>query len=106
MARMEQAIKNIVDMFVEYADDDGNLSKEALKKLFEKEIEDPDVKAKLCTGNFDKVMKRMDRNRDGDYNFKEFCCCVGFISKCCYKKKTGKGRTKLGRQTVQSLTIN
>lgn len=46
MARLEQAIRNIVDMFVEYADGDGNLNKEEFKKLLEKEIENPEIKVR------------------------------------------------------------
>uniref|UniRef100_A0A4W6FTC2 EF-hand domain-containing protein n=1 Tax=Lates calcarifer TaxID=8187 RepID=A0A4W6FTC2_LATCA len=80
MARMEQAIQNIVDMFVEYADGDGKLNKEELRKMMEKEIQNPEIK----------IMERMDRNRDGEVNFKEFVKCVVFMAKCLYRKKTGR----------------
>uniref|UniRef100_A0A3B3I3M8 EF-hand domain-containing protein n=1 Tax=Oryzias latipes TaxID=8090 RepID=A0A3B3I3M8_ORYLA len=72
MARMEKAIKDIVDMFLEYANGDGKLSKDELKKMIEKEIQNPELKAKICAVDFDKAMKRMDKNRDGEIDFKEF----------------------------------
>lgn len=49
MARLDQVITNIVDIFMEYADDGGKkrqLNKEELKKLFEQEIQSPDLKVK------------------------------------------------------------
>ncbi|XP_047454954.1 protein S100-A6-like [Mugil cephalus] len=91
MGRMEDVIKNMVDMFVEYADGDGKLSKEELKKLMETEISNPEIKAKMNSANHEKIMGRLDRNRDGELNFREFCMCVGFMAKCAYHKKTGKG---------------
>ncbi|GLD63683.1 protein S100-A1-like isoform X1 [Lates japonicus] len=90
MARMEQAIQNIVDMFVEYADGDGKLNKEELRKMMEKEIQNPEIKAKICAVDLDKIMERMDRNRDGEVNFREFVKCVVFMAKCLYRKKTGR----------------
>ncbi|XP_040900917.1 protein S100-A1-like isoform X2 [Toxotes jaculatrix] len=92
MARMEETIKNIVDMFLEYADGDGKLNKEELKKLMEKEIQNPELKAKISAAHFDKAMGRMDRNHDGEINFREFVMCVSFMAKCCYHKRTGKGK--------------
>jgi len=49
MARMEQTIQNIVDLFVEYADGDGKLNKEELKQLVEKEIQNPELKVRDTT---------------------------------------------------------
>lgn len=49
MARLDQVITNIVDIFIEYADDGGKkrqLNKEELKKLFEQEIQNPELKVK------------------------------------------------------------
>ncbi|KAG8000269.1 hypothetical protein GBF38_002490, partial [Nibea albiflora] len=43
MARLENIIKSMKEMFEEYAED-GMITKENLKKLFETEIEDPDLK--------------------------------------------------------------
>lgn len=49
MARLEQAITNIVDVFLEYAGDDGQkpkLSKEELKMVLEKEIHSLEFKVR------------------------------------------------------------
>ena len=49
MARLEQVIINIVDIFMEYADDGGKkrqLNKEELKKLFEKELQSDEFKVR------------------------------------------------------------
>lgn len=52
MARLDGAITNIVDVFMDYADDGGKkrqLNKEELKKLFEQEIECPELKVNNST---------------------------------------------------------
>lgn len=52
MARLEQVITNIVDIFLEYADDEGKkrqLNKEELKKVLEQEIQSPDLKVRDST---------------------------------------------------------
>ncbi|KAF6739547.1 Protein S100-A3 [Oryzias melastigma] len=90
MARMEQAIKDMVDMFLEYANGDGKLNKDELKSMIQKEIQNPELKAKLCAVDFDKAMERMDKNRDGEIDFKEFLKCMSCMAKCYYTKKTGK----------------
>ena len=49
MARLEQVITNIVDVFLEYADDDGKkpqLNIEELKKVLELEIQSPELKVR------------------------------------------------------------
>lgn len=33
----------------------------------------------------------LDKNHDGEVNFREFCRCVCDLAKCYYHKKTGKG---------------
>lgn len=113
---MEKAIKDIVDMFLEYANGDGKLSKDELKKMIEKEIQNPELKvsdpcsctchhlmqlcwldqfshqAKICAVDFDKAMKRMDKNRDGEIDFKEFLKCMSSMAKCYHHKKKGNGK--------------
>ena len=49
MARLEQVIINIVDIFMEYADDGGKkrqLNKEELKNLLQKEIQSDELKVR------------------------------------------------------------
>ncbi|XP_008429961.1 S100 calcium binding protein W [Poecilia reticulata] len=94
MARMDQVITNIVDIFMEYADDGGKkcqLNKEELKKLFEQEIQSPDLKDKISAGDIEEAMEMLDKNHDGEVNFREFCRCVTELAKCYYHKKTGRG---------------
>uniref|UniRef100_A0A3P9KKK9 EF-hand domain-containing protein n=1 Tax=Oryzias latipes TaxID=8090 RepID=A0A3P9KKK9_ORYLA len=97
MARMEKAIKDIVDMFLEYANGDGKLSKDELKKMIEKEIQNPELKVS-DPFDFDKAMKRMDKNRDGEIDFKEFLKCMSSMAKCYHHKKTGNGKESFGIQ--------
>lgn len=47
MARLEAVITNMVDIFMEYADDEGHnrkLCKNELQAMLQKEIESPDLK--------------------------------------------------------------
>lgn len=47
MARLEAVITNMVDIFMEYADDQGHdrkLCKDELQAMLQKEIESPDLK--------------------------------------------------------------
>ncbi|XP_042345393.1 protein S100-A1-like [Plectropomus leopardus] len=92
MARLEQAVENIVDVFMAYANEDGKLTQEELKKLFEKEIACPEAKAHFEGADFNKIMGLIDKNRNGEIEFKEFVKCAGFMAKCYYHKKTGKGQ--------------
>lgn len=49
MARLEQVIINIVDIFLEYSDDEGKkrkLNKDELKKVLEQEIQSPELKVR------------------------------------------------------------
>ncbi|XP_013889954.1 protein S100-A5 [Austrofundulus limnaeus] len=88
--RIEDAIKNIVDAFVEHSQGDGKLSKDELMKLIEKEIQNPELKEKLGAADLDKAMERVDKNRDGALDFKEYMKCLTFLACRCYNKKTGK----------------
>lgn len=52
MARLEQVIVSIVDMFVEYADDNGKnlkINKDKFKMLLEKEIQNSEIKVRHST---------------------------------------------------------
>ncbi|AWO96567.1 Hypothetical protein SMAX5B_012039 [Scophthalmus maximus] len=92
MPRLEDAIKNMVEVFVENAKEDGTLNKDELKNMMEKEFDCAEIKGSLPSMDFDKAMGRMDKNHDGEVNFREFATCVAFIANCCYNKKTGKGK--------------
>lgn len=36
----------------------------------------------------------LDKNHDGEVNFREFCRCISDLAKCYYQKKTGRGGKK------------
>ncbi|KAM3614952.1 uncharacterized protein V6R79_021330 [Siganus canaliculatus] len=92
MARLEQAVKNIVELFVEYADGDGQLSMEEFKKLFEKEIQNPEMKAKMSVADINKAMGRLDQDSNGAIDFRDFLKGVCVMCKCGYHKRTGRGQ--------------
>uniref|UniRef100_A0A3Q3KJV4 EF-hand domain-containing protein n=1 Tax=Monopterus albus TaxID=43700 RepID=A0A3Q3KJV4_MONAL len=97
MSRLDQVITTIVDIFLEYAQSDGKkhqLNKEELKKMLEKEIQSPELKSNISTGDIEEMMGMLDKNHDGEVNFREFCRCIGDLAKCHYHKKTGKGGGK------------
>ncbi|XP_026173719.1 S100 calcium binding protein W [Mastacembelus armatus] len=94
MARLDQVITNIVDIFLEYADDEGKkhqLNKEELKKVLQKEIQSPELKQKINADDIEEAMEMLDKNHDGEVNFREFCRCISDLAKCYYHKKTGRG---------------
>ncbi|XP_037532564.1 protein S100-A1 [Nematolebias whitei] len=88
--RIEEAIKNLVEAFIEHSNSDLKLNKAELMTMMEKEIQNPEVKAKLCAADLDKAMERMDKNHDGEIDFKEYLKCVAFMACRCFHKKTGK----------------
>lgn len=44
--RIEEAIKNLVEAFIEHSNSDLKLNKEELMKMMEKEIQNPEVKVR------------------------------------------------------------
>ncbi|XP_044065210.1 S100 calcium binding protein W [Siniperca chuatsi] len=103
MARLEQVITNIVDIFLEYSDDEGKkrqLNKEEFKKVLQQEIQSPELKDTINADDIEEAIEMMDKNHDGEVNFREFCRCVCVLAKCYYQKKTSKGG-KRGRCKVQ-----
>ncbi|XP_072250331.1 protein S100-A6-like [Leuresthes tenuis] len=97
MARLDQVITNIVDIFMEYADDGGKkrqLNKDELKKMFEQEMQSSELKGNINANDIEEAMDMLDKNHDGEVNFREFCRCISVLAKCYYQKKTGKGGKK------------
>ncbi|XP_008321345.1 protein S100-A6-like [Cynoglossus semilaevis] len=97
MARLDQVITNIVDIFLEYANDEGRkhqLNKDELKKVLQQEIQSPELKEKINADDIEEVMGVLDKNHDGEVNFREFCRCISDLAKCYYQKKTGRGGKK------------
>ncbi|XP_041844370.1 S100 calcium binding protein W [Melanotaenia boesemani] len=97
MARLDQVITNIVDIFMDYSEDGGKkrqLNKEELKKVFEQEMQSPELKGNINADDIEEAMEMLDKNHDGEVNFREFCRCVSVLAKCYYHKKTGRGGKK------------
>lgn len=46
---------------------------------------------KINAVDIEEAMEMLDKNHDGEVNFREFCRCVSVLAKCYYQKKTGKG---------------
>ncbi|XP_060936467.1 protein S100-G-like [Limanda limanda] len=93
MARLDSVITNIVDIFLEYGEDEGKkrkLNLEQLKKVLQQEIQSPELKGTINADDIEEAMQKLDKNHDGEVNFREFCRCVGDLAKCHYNKKTGK----------------
>lgn len=49
MPRLEDAIKNMVEVFVENAKEDGTLNKDELKNMMEKEFDCAEIKVRDST---------------------------------------------------------
>ncbi|XP_028326336.1 S100 calcium binding protein W isoform X2 [Gouania willdenowi] len=95
MARLDQVITNVVDIFLEYADDGGKkhrLNKEELMKVLDIEIQSPELKGAINADDIEEAMKMMDKNQDGEVTFHEFCRCISNLAKSYYNKKTGKDK--------------
>ncbi|KAK5862261.1 hypothetical protein PBY51_017673 [Eleginops maclovinus] len=90
MSRLQDIIKSMVELYVEYSDTDGKLSKEELMTMMDKEIECSEMKEKIKSKKCEKKADRM--GRDGEIDFREFSRCVSFLANSCYHKKTGKGK--------------
>ncbi|KAK7886416.1 hypothetical protein WMY93_026037 [Mugilogobius chulae] len=94
MSRLENIITSMVELFLEYADDEGKkkqLNKEELKRFLEKEIQSEEFKQQISAEAVEEAMEMIDKNHDGEINFREFCRCVSVLAKCYFNQKTGKG---------------
>ena len=49
---------------------------------------------KIKTDDIDEAMEMLDKNHDGEVNFREFCRCVSALAKSYYQSKHGKGGKK------------
>lgn len=75
MARLDKVITNIVDIFLEYASDEGRkrqLNKEEFRKMLESEIQSPELKVRhskrscmICTSVHRKQIFLPPRNFSG-----------------------------------------
>ncbi|KAG7475119.1 S100-A6-like [Solea senegalensis] len=49
------------------------LNKEELKKVLEQEIQSPELKGNINADDIEQAMTLLDKNHDGEINFREFC---------------------------------
>ncbi|XP_065116820.1 S100 calcium binding protein W [Paramisgurnus dabryanus] len=92
MSKLEKAIAAIVEVFDEFAgkdDQKSQLSPAELKELIKTQLSSPDFKDKLDPENIKEVMDALDKNRDGNVNFREFSQYVACLSKGYYTKTHG-----------------
>ncbi|XP_030639528.1 S100 calcium binding protein W [Chanos chanos] len=97
MSRLENAILAVVEVFEEYAGRDDKkqqLSNAELEELLKKELSNPEFKSKIDPGEVDEVMNMLDKNHDGQVNFREFSMCIATLARGYYKKRNGKGKGK------------
>ncbi|RXN05437.1 guanylate-binding 1-like protein [Labeo rohita] len=75
MSKLEKAIVAIVEVFEEYAGTDDQkkqLSNAELGQLIKAQITSPEFKDKMDSDNIKEVMEELDKNHDGEVNFREF----------------------------------
>ncbi|KAM3873306.1 S100 calcium binding protein W [Diretmus argenteus] len=97
MSRLEQVILSIVELFDEYAGLDGRknqISTEELKQLLEKELDNTELKEKILADDIKEAMDMLDKNRDGEINFREFSRCVAILARGYHRQRKGKGGKK------------
>ncbi|XP_065814161.1 S100 calcium binding protein W [Labrus bergylta] len=83
MARLENAILTLVEVFNEYADK-GNITMDDFKTMLEEEIACKEVKEQISDEALEEALGELDRNQDGMINIREFTLGVGFLIKCIY----------------------
>ncbi|XP_071369025.1 S100 calcium binding protein W [Centroberyx affinis] len=94
MPNLEQVIISMVELFEEYAGQEGKkyqISMDELKQTLEKEVESPSLKEKIHADDIKEAMDMLDKNHDGVVNFREYSRCVAALAKGYYKQKRGKG---------------
>uniref|UniRef100_A0A3P8RZI1 S100/CaBP-9k-type calcium binding subdomain domain-containing protein n=1 Tax=Amphiprion percula TaxID=161767 RepID=A0A3P8RZI1_AMPPE len=68
--RLDSVITNIVEVFIEYAEEEGKgkkhkLSKEELKSVLDHEIQSSELKGEINTDDIEQAMEMLDKNHDG-----------------------------------------
>ncbi|XP_072536544.1 S100 calcium binding protein W [Salminus brasiliensis] len=95
MSKLEKAIVAIVEVFEEYAGADDNkkaLSNAELSALVSKQLSSPEFQSKIDKEDIQEAMEKIDKNHDGQVNFREFSQCVALLAKGYFKMKHGKDK--------------
>ncbi|XP_062393756.1 S100 calcium binding protein W [Sardina pilchardus] len=96
-SKLETAIISLVEVYEEYAGKDEKkfqLSQAELAELFEKELASPEFQGKIDPEDIQAAMSKLDKNHDGEVNFREFGQMVGLLARGVFRKKRGKGKGK------------
>ncbi|XP_036790494.1 protein S100-A5-like [Oncorhynchus mykiss] len=95
MSRLEKAIVSMVEVFEEYATkDDKNrqLSGTELAELMKKELVIPEFHGKVEPAVLQEAMTNLDKNHDGEINFREFSMFLATLARGYYiARNKGKG---------------
>ncbi|XP_036435686.1 protein S100-B-like [Colossoma macropomum] len=97
MSKLEKAIVSIVEVFEEYAGTDDKkreLSGAELSELLKSQLSSPDFKDKIDKDDITEALDKIDKNHDGQVNFREFSQCVALLARGYFRKKHGKGKGK------------
>ncbi|XP_016387685.1 protein S100-A5-like [Sinocyclocheilus rhinocerous] len=97
MSKLEKAIVAIVEVFEEYAGTDEQktqLSNAELGQLIKAQITSPEFKDKVDPDNIKEAMEELDKNHDGEVNFREFSQCIAGLARAYYIKKHGKEKCR------------
>ncbi|NP_001135072.1 S100-A5 [Salmo salar] len=94
MSRLEKAIVSMVEVFEEYATKDKNrqLSGTELAELMKKELASPEFHGKVEPAVLQEAMTNLDKNHDGEINFREFSMFLATLARGYYRARNkGKG---------------
>ncbi|XP_055781029.1 protein S100-A5-like [Salvelinus fontinalis] len=97
MSRLEKAIVSMVEVFEEYATkDDKNrqLSGTELAELMKKELASSEFHGKVEPAVLQEAMTNLDKNHDGEINFREFSMFLATLARGYYRarNKGNKGK--------------
>ncbi|XP_062847985.1 protein S100-B-like [Trichomycterus rosablanca] len=95
MSKLEKAIVSMLEVFEEYAGTDDNkksLSNAELKTLIQNQLSSPEFQAKVDQEDVREALDKMDKDKDGQVNFKEFTESMSRLAQGYYKKKFCKGQ--------------
>ncbi|XP_066539997.1 S100 calcium binding protein W [Hoplias malabaricus] len=95
MSKLEKVILSMVEVFEEYKSKDvqrKTLTNAEFSELIKRELASDNLKGKIEEEEIKEAIEKIDKNHDGEVNFREFSQCVSALAKGYYKKKHGKGK--------------
>ncbi|KAJ3597320.1 hypothetical protein NHX12_000848 [Muraenolepis orangiensis] len=99
MARIEKLILSMVELFEEYAGEDGKkIKSDELKQLLDKELTNSELREKIHADDVTRAMEELDKNHDGELNFNEFSKCVATLARAYHKEKLKASKKSKGKE--------